>query len=377
MLAALSVFAIAGASAGIATVATSHHSHTPGDGTPRRRPGVSSPSRPRRRSRRPPGNAAGGRRDVGRQADQPRVVQPGLADRQRGLALRGRRRFPRPDRPGHRGHPPDGPVQPAGLQPAGRRREHGVGGVVLRRRRDRPARLRRQDARPGRVGAGARHRRGVQPGPGRAGRRARRQALRGRGRHRGHRGPGRPPGDAPDLPDRGPGQLGGGLARRQQALRRGGPFRIVPAAGLRRRHRHPGVLVPDVRRRCREPGRDRRRRLGHDGHRDERVGLVRPRRRPDPLLPGQPGRGSRVQFGAGLQRRRGLGRRLTRAHLRQPGHRPGAGAHAHPHRPRRRGVLRQPHRAEQRPRLRPVPGQRGSAGRRGQPHAARGLLRPG
>ena len=40
-----------------------------------------------------------------------------------------------------------------------------------------------------------------------------------------------------------------------------------------------------------------------------------------------------------------------------------------------RGVLRQPHRAEQRPRLRPVPGQRGSAGRRGQPHAARGLLR--
>lgn len=36
VLAALSVFAIAGASAGIATVATSHHSHTsaPGDGTP-------------------------------------------------------------------------------------------------------------------------------------------------------------------------------------------------------------------------------------------------------------------------------------------------------------------------------------------------------
>ena len=115
---------------------------------------------------------------------------------------------------------------------------------------------------------------------GRAGRRARRQALRGRGRHRGHRGPGRPPGDAPDLPDRGPGQLGGGLARRQQAVRRGGPFRVVPAAGLRRRHRQPGVLVPDVGRRCREPGRDRRRRLGHDGHRDERVGLVRPGWRP-------------------------------------------------------------------------------------------------
>ena len=89
------------------------------------------------------------------------------------------------------------------------------------------------------------------------------------------------------------------------------PFRIVPAAGLRRRHWHPGVLVPAVGRRCREPSRDRRRCLGHDGHRDERVGLVRPRWRPDSLLPGQPGRGGRVQFGAGLQRRRGLGRWLT------------------------------------------------------------------
>ena len=47
------------------------------------------------------------------------------------------------------------------------------------------------------------------------------------------------------------------------------------------------------------------------------------------------GAGGRVQFGAGLQRRRGLGRRLTRARLRQPGHRPRAGAHVHPHRPQR------------------------------------------
>jgi len=59
------------------------------------------------------------------------------------------------------------------------------------------------------------------------------------------------------------------------------------------------------------PSRDRRRCLGHDGHRDESVGLVRPRWRPDSLLPGQPGRGGRVEFGAGLQRRRGLGRWLT------------------------------------------------------------------
>ena len=126
--------------------------------------------------------------------------------------------------------------------------------------------------------------------------------------------------------------------------------------------------------RYREPSRDRWRRLGHDGNRDERVGLVRPRWRPGSFLPGQPGRGRRVQFGPGLQRRGGLGRRLTRAHLCQPGHRPRAGAHAHPCRPRRRGVLRQPRRAEQRPHLRPVPGQRGSPGRPGQPHTPRGLF---
>ena len=86
VLAALSVFAIAGASAGIATVATSHHSHTPataggpprGDGlgvefgVPDRAVAVAAPGR---------GDPAGGRRDVGRQADQPPRVQPGLADR--------------------------------------------------------------------------------------------------------------------------------------------------------------------------------------------------------------------------------------------------------------------------------------------------------
>ena len=53
------------------------------------------------------------------------------------------------------------PNSPAVVQPAGGYREHGVGGVVLRRRPDRPARLRRRDARPGRVGAGARHRRRI------------------------------------------------------------------------------------------------------------------------------------------------------------------------------------------------------------------------
>ena len=48
VLAALSVFAIAGASAGIATVATSHHSHTaaPGDGTPPTATTSGSPSPP-------------------------------------------------------------------------------------------------------------------------------------------------------------------------------------------------------------------------------------------------------------------------------------------------------------------------------------------
>ena len=323
------------------------------------------------------GNAAGGRRDVGRQADQPPLVQPGLADWQRGLALRGRRRLPRPDRPGHRGHPPDDPVQPAGLRPAGRRREHGVGGVVLRRRRDRPARLRRPDARPGRVGAGARHRRGVQPGPGRAGRRARRQALRGRGRHRGHRGPGRPPGDAPDLPDRGPGQLGGGLARRQQALCRNRPLQersscwstTSPPASRRPRPRPGG--------RYREPSRDRWRRLGHDGNRDEQWAWFAPG--------GDLARSFRVSQGAGAGFSSvpvysggvvwvGGSHELS---LCQPGHRPRAGAHAHPRRPRRRGVLRQPHRAEQRPHLRPVPGQRGSPGRPGQPHAAPAACCPG
>ena len=81
VLAALSVFAIAGASAGIATVATSHHSRggAPSDGTPPATASVSgspSPTRSRSLGR---AAAAGGRRDVGRRADQPRVVQPGLA----------------------------------------------------------------------------------------------------------------------------------------------------------------------------------------------------------------------------------------------------------------------------------------------------------
>ena len=59
VLAALSVFAIAGASAGIATVATSHHSQrTPATGR-RRRLGDGSPSPTRRRSRHRPGAAAG------------------------------------------------------------------------------------------------------------------------------------------------------------------------------------------------------------------------------------------------------------------------------------------------------------------------------
>ena len=311
----------------------------------------------------------------GAEPDQPRVVHAGLADRQRGLALRGRQRFPRPDRPGHRGHPPDDPVQPAGHRPAGDRGEHGVGGGDLQRRRHRAARLRQPDAGPGRVRAGARHRRGVRPVGGGAGCRARRQALRSRGRHRGHRGPGLPRGDAPDLPDRDPGQLGGGLTRRQQAVRRG-PFRFFPAHGLRPRHREAGVLVRDVGN-AREPARDRRRGLGHDGIRDERVGLVRPGRRPGQVLPGQPGRGRRPGVAALLQRRRGLGRWHAGARLRQPGHRPRAGPHAHSHRPRRGGVLRQPHRAEQRPCLHPVPGPGCSAGRRGQPHAARGLPHAG
>jgi len=38
--------------------------------------------------------------------------------------------------------------------------------------------------------------------------------------------------DAQDLPDRRPGHLGGGLAGRQQAVRRGGPLRVVPVADL-------------------------------------------------------------------------------------------------------------------------------------------------
>ena len=56
VLAALSVFAIAGASAGIATVATSHHAHssTPGDGTPPATASVSNSPSPTAPSQSPP-----------------------------------------------------------------------------------------------------------------------------------------------------------------------------------------------------------------------------------------------------------------------------------------------------------------------------------
>jgi hypothetical protein len=56
VLAALSVFAIAGASAGIATVATSHHTHssTPGDGTPPTTASVSGSPSPTPPSQSPP-----------------------------------------------------------------------------------------------------------------------------------------------------------------------------------------------------------------------------------------------------------------------------------------------------------------------------------
>jgi hypothetical protein len=56
VLAALSVFAIAGASAGIATVATSHHAHssTPGDGTPPTTASVSNSPSPTAPSQSPP-----------------------------------------------------------------------------------------------------------------------------------------------------------------------------------------------------------------------------------------------------------------------------------------------------------------------------------
>ena len=74
---------------------------------------------------------------------------------------------------------------------------------------------------------------------------------------------------------------------------------------------------------------------GTTRHRDERVGLVRPRRRPGQLLPGQPGRGSRVQFGARSTAAAWSGSAAHTSSSAPARPRARAGAHAHPHRPRR------------------------------------------
>ena len=244
VLAAASVVVVAGASAGIAQLASRHsHASSLRDGTPSWSASVATPATSPAPSQPPasPGPPAVGarrQRDVGRGADQPPVVHSELAGQQRRLAVRLHRELPRPDRSSHRRHRADGPVQPAGPEPAGRHRERGLGGVVLPRRQRGPARLRHPDARPGRIAVSAGHRPGVQRGSGGAGRRTPRPALPGRGRHRGGGGPGQRPPDPADLPDRRRGQLGGGLARREQAVRRPRPidlfrlFELLPAADL-------------------------------------------------------------------------------------------------------------------------------------------------
>ena len=168
VLAAASVFAVAGASAGIATVMTSHHSSLLGGGRPTYHrldlAGLAPPTRravarlhpDRRRS--PAG--CGVRELINRQS-----LLPGSLTGSGGLAVRVR---PEPTWSGST-RPPGTSCRRSGsarrsTEPAGHHGEHGVGGVGLQRRQRRPARLRRPDAGPGRVGAGARHRPGVQRG---------------------------------------------------------------------------------------------------------------------------------------------------------------------------------------------------------------------
>ena len=142
----------------------------------RRRP----PPRPRRRGRPPSPSTTGAalpgtrhrRRPVGRGADQSPGVHPGLADRGGQLAVRGTGTAPW-----------TGSTRPPGPSPRASRtpRRCSSPPVVIGNTvwvvwsygggNDRPARLRRPDARPGRLGAGARHRRRRHLGSGRAGRR--------------------------------------------------------------------------------------------------------------------------------------------------------------------------------------------------------------
>ncbi len=170
VMAAAAVVVIAGASAGVAVLASSHHnSPSPSGGAPASSSVSSAPvsSSPPDVIPGPADHAGDGHRGraLGRGADRPPDVHPGLAGQRRRLAVRVRDRHPGPDRPGHRDRRGDRTVQPAAAEPAGHRREHGVGGVVQQRRQRGPARLQRPDARPDLVGAGARHRPGVPARP--------------------------------------------------------------------------------------------------------------------------------------------------------------------------------------------------------------------
>ena len=269
--AALSVFAIAGASAGIATVATSHHSDARGRATGRQhRPprcrGSPSPTAPSKSTAARPGALRGGQRDVGCRADRPPSFNQGsLTGSGSSLYAFSDSSLVRID-PATGSHPPDDPVQPAG--PTGRSSwRTRCGWCGLQRRQDR-LRGSTPDARPGHDGAVPAFG-GVSTGPGRAGG-GPTAALVAAGctwrswtRQR--------PGDHRINLTASPASSVAVSPDGSKLYVGVGSFQLLVydlAAGS------AGVVVHDVARRG-EPGRDLGRRLGHDRERHERVGLVR------------------------------------------------------------------------------------------------------
>ena len=122
VLAAAAVVVIAGASAGIAVLANSHHNPpAPAGGAPASSASssASASSSPTQTSSSTQQTTPGDRHRrsaLGRGADRPPGVHPGLADKRRRLAVRDRKhQHAGPDRPGHGDRRGVGPVQHAGL----------------------------------------------------------------------------------------------------------------------------------------------------------------------------------------------------------------------------------------------------------------------